>query len=226
MIFYLYRLVGEDMKNKKMYIVMVVLFVAVFLVIYLSFYRTFLTGQIYIDLIPKQPMNSIKGIEEDPTAYVYREDKSYGNYIYLTNQFPISDEIGKSLEGAYKTFDFKFEFNEKTLGVDYVVTLERMKETDLEPSWVKLYLENERVGVKNCFRDTGRIKNYDEYSKYNKKDDEVILYKSKVTETDIKKGYRSFRFRMWVSEDVKLQNEDYLSKTFVARVNVHVSGVI
>ena len=211
-------------KNQKLYIITAIVIVITFLVIYLSFYKTFLTGQIYIDVLPKQPMNNITGIIGDPVAYIYTEDKSYGNYIYLINQFPISDEEGMDLEGKYKTFDFHFEFNEKALGVNYVINIKKMKETDLEESWVKSYLTMEGYNLKNCFRSNGRVKTYDEYEKYNKKDNEVILFKSKVTEEDLLKGYREFRFRMWISEDVLVEDGYYENKSFVARVNVHVSG--
>ena len=215
----------KKVKNKNQYIIMSILTIIVFLVIHLSFGKL-KEKKIYVDVMPKQPTNNIRGIEDEPVAYVYTEDKSYGNYIYMINQFPTKDEIGKELEGQYKTFDFKFEFNDKALGVDYVVTLEKMPGTDLNETWVKAYLTNEGAPVANCLRSNGRIKTYNEYVKYNNKNNEVVLYRGKVTENDLKRGYRNFRFRMWVSEDVTVQNENYESRTFIARVNVHVSGNI
>lgn len=215
----------KKIKNKNQYLIMTVLTIIVFLVIYISFEKV-LGDIIYIDVVPKQPMNNIRGVENDPVSYVYTEDKSYGNYIYMINQFPTRDEVGKELEGQYKTFDFKFEFDGKALGVDYVVTLEKMPETNLDETWVKAYLTNEGTAVNNCFRSNGRVKTYNEYEKYNNNKNEVILYRGKVTENDLKRGYRNFRFRMWVSEDVTVYNANYESKSFVARVNVHVSGNI
>ncbi len=236
----------KKVKNKNQYIIMTVLTIIVFLVIYLSFDKL-LSNKIYVDVMPKQPMNNIRGMEikdtetdngndknkdtekdidGEPVAYVYTEDKSYGNFIYMIDQFPTKDEIGKELEGQYKTFDFKFEFNKKALGVDYVVTLEKMPESDLDETWVKAYLTNEGAPVNNCLRDNGRIKTFNEYDKYNNISNEVVLFRGKVSESDLKRGYRNFRFRMWVSEDVTVQNENYESRTFVARVNVHVSGNI
>lgn len=212
-------------KGKILHIFAIFIVIISFVVIYLSFTRTYLTGQIYIDVIPKQPMNNIKGIEEDPIAYVYTTDKSYGNNIYLINQFPISDEVGKNLEGKNKTFDFRLEFNGKTAGVNYEITLEKMAGTDLVEDWVKVYLEEEGKGI-NCYRTSGRIKTYNEYSKYASSKNEIVLYKGKVTEKDLKAGFRNFRFRMWISEDVKVENNNYESKSFIARVNVHATGEI
>lgn len=212
------------MRNKKLVILTVLLLIMVLLVIYLSFNGTYLTGKIYIDSLPKQPMNSIKGVLTDPIAYIYTTDKTYGNYIYLTNQFPIIDEVGKSLEGKNKTFDFQIEYNSKTKGVEYEITLEKMNGTNLDDSWVKIYLEEEGKGINTCIRQNGRIKTYDEFSKYNGKNNEIVLYSGKVNESDVKAGYRSFRFRMWISEDVHVDDGNYESKTFIARVNVHAKG--
>ena len=211
----------SNKQNRLLYSLSMITIIIIFLVIFLS--GSFLKKQIFIDVIPRQPMNSIRGIDEEPIAYIYTEDKTYGNYIYLTNQFPISDEIGKSLEGQFKTFDFKIEFHEKSVGVNYEITLEKLPGTDLYEDWVKVYLSSEGKGI-NCYRNSGRIKTYNEYAKYNKKDKEVTLFKGKVTSDDVKKGYRDYRFRMWVSEDVKVVNQNYESRTFIARVNVHATG--
>jgi hypothetical protein len=135
----------------------------------------------------------------------------------------ISDEVGKSLEGQFKTFDFKIQFHEKSIGVNYAITLEKLPGTDLYDDWVKIYLSSEGKGI-NCYRSTGRIKTYNEYSKYNNKDKEIVLFKGRVTSDDVKKGYREYRFRMWVSEDVKVVNKNYESRSFIARVNVHATG--
>ena len=212
---------NKNKRNRLLYSLVMITIIIIFLVIFLS--GSFLKKQIFIDVIPKQPMNNIRGIDQEPIAYIYTEDKTYGNYIYLINQFPISDEIGKSLEGQFKTFDFKIEFHEKSIGVNYEITLEKLPGTDLYEDWVKIYLSSEGKGI-NCYRNTGRIKTYNEYTKYNKKNNEIVLFKGKVTSDDIKKGYRDYRFRMWVSEDVKVVNKDYESRTFIARVNVHATG--
>ena len=219
----------EKQENKKdrtrlLYILSIIVIIIIFLVIFIS--GAYLKKQIFIDNIPKQPINNIKGIEGDPIAFVYTEDKTYGNYIYLINQFPISDEVGKSLEGQYKTFDFKLEFNENAVGINYEITLEKMPISDLYNDWVKVLLTSEEKGIKNCYRANGRIKTYNEYTKYSGKSDEVTLYKGTVTAEDVKREYREYRLRMWISEDVKVTNGIYESRTFVAKINIHATGII
>ena len=215
----------KKQKNKLFYTLTMLVILIIFLVIFLS--GKYLKDIIFVDNLPKQPINNIKSIDEeklDDAEFIYTFDRTYGNYIYLENQFPITDEVGRSLEGAYKTFDFKLKFNDSAVGVKYEIILEKLPESDLENNWVKVYLESEGKGVDNTFRTNGRIKTFNEYKNYNKKDNEVVLYSGTVTAKEAERGYKNFRLRMWISEDVKVVNQNYESKTIVARVNVHASG--
>lgn len=212
-------------RNRLLYTTTIIVIIIIFLVIFLS--GSFMQKRIYIDVIPKQPMNNIYSIEEEPIddkiiTYVYGEDKMVSNYIYLLNQFPISDEVGKGLEGQFKTFDFKIEFGEKALGKNYEITLEKMQGTDLQDDWVKVFLTRDGQAL-NSYRTTGRIKTYNEYAKFNG-NKEVTLFKGIVTNDDVNKGFRNYRLRMWISEDVTVNNADYEKKTFIARVNVYAKG--
>ncbi len=162
--------------------------------------------------------------EKEDIDFVYTEDKTKGNYIYLVNQFPIKDEVGRSLEGEYKTFDFKLEFNEKAKGVNYIITLERLSDSTIDNSWVKVYLENEGVALNTSLRSNGRIKTYNEYPLYNGKLNEVILSQGTLSFAEAERGYKSYRLRMWISEDLQITNENYTeSKTIIARVNVYAN---
>ena len=161
---------------------------------------------------------------EDNVDFVYTEDKTKGNYIYLINQFPISDEVGRSLEGEYKTFDFKLKFNENARGVNYIITLEKLSNSDIDNSWVKVYLENEGKALDTSIRTTGRIKTYNEYPPYKNKANEIILSQGTLSYAEAKRGYKNYRLRMWITEDLKITNENYYeSKTIVARINVYAS---
>lgn len=208
--------------NKLFAIIVTIGIIAIYLVIALS--GKYLKERIYRDDNVKQPVNNIKSVDDDVFSYEFTEDKTMGNYIYMINQFPITDEVGRELEGKLKTFDFKLKFNGQSKGIKYQITLEKMDGSDLQDNWVKVYLENEGREVSDCIRSTGRIKTYNEYSKYNGKNDERILYSGFITDDDIKRGYKNYTFRMWVSEDVKVVNEEYEKNSFIARVNVHANG--
>lgn len=206
-------------RNKLLYTLTIVIIAICFFEIILT--GSFMRDKIYIDVVSNQPMNNIKAADRELIEYVYTEDKTQGNYIYLLNQFPIKDEIGKGLDGQFKTFDFKIEFSKMSVGVNYEITLEKLSGTNLEEDWVKVYLTREGKGI-NCYRKNGRVKTYNEYSKFNG-NKEISLFKSVVTSDDVQKGFREFRLRMWISEDVTVENTDYLVKTFIARVNVHAT---
>lgn len=158
--------------------------------------------------------------------YVFTKDKSVGDYIYLVDQFPIKDEVGKILQGKYKTFDFKLNLNQAAKGIKYQITLEKMEGTDLKEEWIKAYLTKEGIDVPNCLRSNGRIKTFNEYNKYNGNPDEIILTTGTITEEEANRGYIDYTFRMWVSEDVTNIDNTYNDKSFIARVNVYANGSV
>ena len=243
-----------ERKNKLVYLLTMLFIIIVFLVI--VFFGSKNEKIIYIDKLPKQPINNIRNIVKEekpddtekkdndkkkdnskqsgneqvkpntdsPIKYVFNEDLTNGNYIHLTNQFPIKDEVGRKLTGEYKTFDFKLEFNKGSLGALYDITLEKMENSDLENSWIKVYLESDGVALNQSIRDNGRVKTFNDYASYSNKENEITLFQGTVTSSDIAKGYKDFTLRMWISEDVKVVNEEYESKTIVARVNVYAIG--
>ena len=232
-----------ERKNKLVYLLTMIVIIIIFLVI--IFFGNFEEKYVYVDKLPKQPINHIRSIikeeeppeiddgnkdndlikpnNESPIKYVFNEGLTKGNYIYLINQFPIQDDVGRKLSGEYKTFDFKLEFRKKALGASYDITLEKMVNSDINNSWIKIYLESDKVALNQSIRDNGRIKTFNDYTLYSGKDNEIVLYQGKVTASDIAKGYKDFTLRMWISEDV-IVDEEFNGKTIVARVNVYAVG--
>ena len=166
----------------------------------------------------------VEEVVEDDIIFVYEYDND--NYIYLINQFPTKDEVGKNLQGEKRTHDFKLKFNEKAAGVKYTITVEKLDGSDLDEKWAKQFLVNDGSDVLNCYRDNNRVKTFDEYKMYNNNPKERVLYEGVVSSSEATRGYKNFTFRMWVSEDLQLVNSDYLSetKTFKARINVYAVG--
>lgn len=163
-------------------------------------------------------------VPSDNIIFEYDYDK--GNYIYLVNQFPIKDEVGKSLQGDKRTQDFKLKFNKAAAGVEYTITAEKLDESDFDDKWIKLFLVNDGSDVANCYRANNRVKSFDEYENYNNNPKEKILYKGVISGSEATRGYKDFTFRMWVSEDLELINSDYMSetKTYKTRINVYANG--
>ena len=226
--------IKKEKNNRLIYLITVILIIIVYLVIHL--FGGLLKDKIYSNDIPKQPVNNIFAIHKEPVKpvddkpskpsdddvyFMYLEDDYKGNIIKMYNQFPIQDEVGKKLEGEYHKHDFKIFMNSKAVGVKYKVTLEKLVNSDLDDDWAKIYLTSNGNDIANCYRDTGRIKTYNEYLKYNNKANEIILYEGVVSESDAQRGYKSFTLRMWISEDVHVVNSTYHSRTINARVNVY-----
>ena len=222
-------------KNKLIYFVTIVVVIIVYLIIHL--YGKAIREDIYLEKqgyennASIQPINNIISIEKeqeddnkvdgDKTKIIFLYDYDPANYIDLYDLFPMEDEVGKSLEGDKHTQDFKLKFNKKAVGVKYTITMEKLDGTDLEEDWTKAYLVRDGGDIPNCIRTTGRIKTFDEYTDYKGNPKEKILYEGVVTSAMAARGYEDYTFRMWVSEDVELFNEDYLSKTFKTRINVY-----
>lgn len=220
----------EEKKQRRQrveYTLTMLVILIVFLVIYLS--GNYLKSLIYSNNVYKPPVNNIFSTNqeapvEDPIVFIYDEDKDKTNVIRLYNQFPIADEVGMALVGEYRTHDFKIRLNTKAVGVKYQITAEKLDASDFDENFMKLYLEMNGKGINNCFRENGgRIKHFTEYSKYKDRYNERILYEGTISSAEARRGYIDFTFRMWVSEDLVKINEDYLSQTFLARINVYAT---
>lgn len=232
----LFVLMKEADKNRNRYLFVSTLIVViiVFLVIYLSFKGDYLKSVTHENLVKAPPTNRIIGaritdedeINDDDKENIPKEkgktDIIFDNYIYLINQFPITDEVGKGLEGEFKMQDIKVEHSSSDIGRKIDVTLEKMPETDLEEDWVKVYLTRNGDDIQNCYRSTNRIKTFNEYTRTSALEDKVILYSGTITSQDFANQFTNYRLRMWISEDVNLVNQNYDPKTFVARLIVSV----
>ena len=216
-------------RNSLMYISTVIVVIIVYIVIYLfgvSLRKNILdeNGGYQNNPAP-QPTNSIISSLID-SKVIFEYEYEDGNYIYLDNQFPTSDSDGKNFIGDKYTQDFKLRFNELALGVRYTITAERLNESDLDNTWVKTYLTSDGVGIDNCFRKDGKVKTMDEYDNYKNNPNEKVLYQGRVTFNEARRGYKNFTFRMWISDDVKVVNEEYPSKTIKVKINVYAQREI
>ncbi len=145
--------------------------------------------------------------------------------IYLINQFPTKDEVGKLFQGKNYVFNFALLVGKKTAGAYYELTAVENNDNTLNPSFVKLYLEKNGEGVDMSYRANNRVKVFTEYQKSEHAEAVGrVIYKGYVTEEDAKVGKIDFVMRMWVSEDVVLDNETaatYFNKIFGVKVNTY-----
>lgn len=165
---------------------------------------------------------TLKG--EEKLIFSYYEKPGVGNGIKLYNQFPIKDEIGRNFEGENYVFEFRLLLGEKAVGINYDIVAERSKKSDLRSDAVKIYLENEGRALKSVVRDNGRIKTFNEFPNYGSTNQKRI-YSGTVTQAEAERGYIDFTFKMWVSEDLVMTQDDF-QKTFISYINIYANGSI
>jgi len=161
--------------------------------------------------------------DEGKLVFSYYDKPGIGNGIWLENQFPTSDEVGKAFKGDKCVFDFKLLLNEKAAGIRYTIVAEKLVNSDLRNDLVKLYLESGGKPVSNVLRDDGSIKNFTEYADYRKKVTQKVLYTGTITRAEASRGYKDFTFKMWLSDELPMLEDDY-GRTFLTRINVYASG--
>ena len=147
------------------------------------------------------------------------------NGINLVNQFPTPDEQGKLFEGTNYVYNFTLILGKKSTGAYYELTGIENKDNNLDPSYVKIYLEKNGQAVPFTIRDNGRVKTFNEFknSTHEGAEGKVIL-SDHVTQEDVNRGKIQFKLRMWISEDVKVNENNmnlFNNKKFGLRVNTY-----
>lgn len=219
-------------RNHLVYFATVIVIIIVYLVIYLfgvTIKRNiYAEGSGYEHNIPSQPVNNILSIhpennndDKNDKSILFRYESDDENYIELYNQFPTADEVGRAFSGNKYTQDFRLKLNPHAVGIIYTITLKKQAGTNMEDDWAKTYLEADGIGVPTSFRINGRVKTFNEYPNYFSNPEEKVIYQGIVTYAEAKRGYKDFTLRMWVSEDIKLYNENYYGKSFKTRVTVY-----
>ena len=161
-------------------------------------------------------------------TFKYTENGDSGNGIDITDSFPIGDEEGKKLSGVGNVFEFKVESNLSRSDLEYEITVEATKESELPLDAIKFYLveldgENEKE-IESTLNSDGTVKTLADFS-----DTNIVEQTGKnvYQETILKntKGYvKKFRVRMWISEDIDWADDNYANKSGQLRVNVYANS--
>ena len=156
---------------------------------------------------------------------LYIENDRAGNGINMTEAYPTSDDIGKTLTGDNNVFDFTIEgSNSSNQDIYYQVVLRKKADSTLAEEAVKVYLtdmtedeDNEIIGpTKYSDLTTSTI---------NKEETEKIIYSGALSAG--KMDYtRSFRLRIWFNDEVDFSSGNYNEKTFTTLVNVYADTTV
>lgn len=171
-------------------------------------------------------------IQTGSIKMLYTENTGVGKGIKITNALPVPDSTGILYSTENYVFDFKVTgTNTGTDVIPYEVTLRQSDDSTLDGSIIKVYLtdmtENADTQIiaptkYTLLPDTTIV----DTGKYTEK----TLYKDTIGNTSAKEYEKSFRLRMWISEDADFSGTTeengtitypYNDKTFTAFVNVY-----
>lgn len=176
-----------------------------------------ITFAIYSNLLTGTTSNVIN---TGTLYFTYTEGDFVTNGIKISNAYPLSDNVGKSLMGDNKYFDFVVN-SETTIGdIDYEIVVLKENYSTLQDKYVKIYLTDITTGTEipsDIVLNNNVVKTYEELES-SKKQNGKIIYLGKVKNNTLN-YQRKFRLRMWMS-DIATIEDDIFGKSFSVKVNV------
>ncbi len=122
--------------------------------------------------------------------------------VYLENTLPVTDKIGKELDGVsssmslqgFKEFSIENNYDKK---IDYQIYLKVKNscENMIDEEYIKLYLTDTSNNPLSGF-ENNKLPTYSSISSLNDKPDSKLLYTGSINKNSISK----FRLRVWVSD--------------------------
>ena len=139
------------------------------------------------------------------------------NGINLTNAYPMTDEVGRSLNEENQYFDFTVN---ASMGgnviINYVITATKEADSTLPDNAVKVYLTSMNNGNESQVLEPTKISDL-QVTSLNREgapDGQFILLNSNFSKSES----HNYRLRMWVASDYVLSN---VGHTYKLRVNVY-----
>ena len=188
-------------SNNKLFIIIVCLFIFIIMVIGVSMATFTYTKE-------NKSINTIS------TGNVYLNYTEDTNGINITNAYPMSDEVGKTLTNEEQFFDFTVEAKiSGDVVANYEVSAEKEASSTLNNDEVKLYLEKK---VNNSYQEVMAPKNF---TPLKESTDLGTMARAMLLDTGTlsKRSTVSYRLRMWVADTTVLDN---LEKSFGVRVSI------
>ena len=190
----------KESKN-KVFIIIICLFIFIIMVIGISMATFTYTKE-------NKSINTIS------TGNIYLNYTDDTNGINITNAYPMSDDVGKTLTSENQYFDFTVEASiSGNVVADYEVAAEKETSSTLDNNEVKLYLEKK---VNNSYQEVMAPKNFTPLKKstdLGTMAGSMLLDSASVSESST----INYRLRMWVDSDTILDN---LEKSFGVRVSI------
>ena len=155
-----------------------------------------------------------KSVNTISTGNIYLNYTEDTNGINITNAYPMSDEVGKTLTNENQYFDFTVEAKiDGDVVANYEVSAEKDPTSTLNNNEVKLYLEKK---VNNSYQEVMAPKSFtplNETTDLGTSAGSMLLDSGTLS----KSSSVNYRLRMWVSDTTILDN---FEKSFGVRVSV------
>ena len=155
--------------------------------------------------------DSVNTISTGNVSLNYTENT---NGIYITNAYPISDDVGRTLTLENQYFDFSINASiQGDVVADYEISAEKLETSTLSNDEVKLYLEKE---VNNSYEEIMAPKHFtplSESTDLGTVAGTMLLDSGSVDKT----SSINYRLRMWVDANTIVGE---LEKNFGVRVSV------
>lgn len=194
----------DELKREssgKLFVIVIILLIFIFAFIGISVATFTYTKE-------KDSVNTIS------TGNVYLNYTEDTNGINITNAYPVSDEVGKTLTDENYYFDFTVEGKFKgNLQVNYEVAAEKLESSTLSNDEVKLYLEKK---VDDSYEEVMAPKNFTplkESTDLGTMAGSMLLDKGSFSKSD----EVNYRLRMWVADTTILGE---FEKNFGVRVSI------
>ena len=201
---------SENTKNSKSILLIIICIIILLLAV---------IGISYAAIFYSKSGENINRVTTGTMTMSYSENT---NGINLTNAYPMTDDIGKSLNDQNQYFDFTVS---ATMGgnviINYVITATKELDSTLPDNAVKVYLTNISNGNETQVLAPTKISNLQvtSESQSNAPSGQFILFNSNFNKTES----RSYRLRMWVASDYVLPD---FSQTYKLRVNVYCNVAV
>ena len=188
-------------SNNKIFIVIICLFIFIFMVIGVSMATFTYTKE----------KDSVNTISTGNVSLNYTENT---NGIDITNAYPMSDEVGRTLTDENQYFDFSIDASIKgDVVANYEIAAEKVENSTLSNDEVKLYLEKE---TNNSYEEVMAPKHFTPLTKSTELGTmagTMLLDSGSVSKTTT----INYRLRMWVDSNTVVSE---LEKNFGVRVSI------
>ena len=191
----------EKESNSKLFIIVICFLLFIIMVVGVSVATVTYTKK-------KDSVNTIS------TGNIYLNYSEDTNGINITDAYPLSDEVGKTLTNEDQYFDFTVEASiTGNVVTKYEIAAEKDISSTLDNDDVKLYLEKK---VDDSYEEVMAPKNFTplmESTELGTLAGTMLLDSATLDENSIV----NYRLRMWVDEDTII---DEIPKSFSVRVSI------